>query len=624
MDKRILTHGTLAPLPNAVQLRAGRLTMLYESGFIRYIRNGSNEIIRIINHYMRDHNWNTIPMEIQSEQINIADDSFEIRYTATIRRSNIDFSWSCTIMGHSDETISFSIDGQANSEFQRNRLGFTVLLPTENLRGQTCRITDPEGLTHESLFPDAISPHQPFLNIQSMAWSPSSGLQATMTFSGDVFEMEDQRNWMDASHKVYCTPLAHGFPKTVKPGERISQAIHIKVFGDLHEQPKRADAVTFSIDSFKGSKLPRIGIPLSDIAMNDMQTDLIRRLSPDFVSVVIKRMEDLARIPAALKLSRPLEIVLFPEIVTIEEVAPVLKSYAQSISHIVILVEGKRAADRPFVDRYVPILRKHLPKVTLGSGTDAFFTELNRNPTPAQSLDFLSFSVNPQTHASDLRTMTENLVAHRDVVESCRLLSGGRGVRVGPVTLKMRWNPDATSKEEVTPLTLPSNVDSRQLSLYAAGWTLGSLKYLTEAGADIVTYYEAVGWRGLVSHQEQPWPQAYGLDHDQVYPVYLMLRLLMLQSTSTVLPLHSTDPLAMDGMAFRMDGKRLVILANYTADELSVVMPQGFEPTGIQVVGGENVGELLTRPHDFPMTTDFHDSRFPIPPFGFVVLEGKE
>ena len=119
---------------------------------------------------------------------------------------------------------------------------------------------------------------------------------------------------------------------------------------------------------------------------------------------------------------------------------PVLKQHAAHIAQVVILVEGKRSTDGRFLNAWMPYLRKTLPKARIGSGTDAFFTELNRNPTPPDAVDFLSFSVNPQTHATDLRTMTENLVAHRDVVDTCRVLSAGRDVRVGPVTLRMRWN----------------------------------------------------------------------------------------------------------------------------------------------------------------------------------------
>ena len=48
--------------------------------------------------------------------------------------------------------------------------------------------------------------------------------------TGDVFEMEDQRNWTDASFKTYCTPLRQPFPATrplqsrLKPSNRAARS----------------------------------------------------------------------------------------------------------------------------------------------------------------------------------------------------------------------------------------------------------------------------------------------------------------------------------------------------------------------------------------------------------------
>lgn len=624
MDTRILTHGSLSPLPEGVELRAGRLTVMYESGFLRYVANGRHEVVRMINHYLRDQNWSTLHMHIHAEQIETTADSFLISYSASIKHSDIFFSWKCTITGNADESLLFEIEGEAHTDFKTNRLGFTVLLPTEPLRGQTCRVTHPDNNTDEWLFPDKISPHQPFLDIQSMAWSPASGLQAAITFGGDIFEMEDQRNWMDASHKVYCTPLSRGFPKQMKKGDRIVQSVHLKVFGDLLQEDVGDEAVSFSIENMKGMQLPAVGIPLSDVTVTPQQRECMTALAPDFVSVTIKELQDIdRRIPEALQLNRPLEIKLFPGTSAAGDLVLALKAFALNIVQVVVLVEGKRSTDAVLVDALVPLLRKHLPKAKIGSGTDAFFTELNRSPTPASSLDFLSFSVNPQTHASDLRTMTENLVAHRDVVESCRALSGGRDVRVGPVTLRMRWNPDATSDEKPIHGALPANVDERQLSLYAAGWTLGSLKYLTNSGARSVTYYELAGWRGLMAHPEQPWPEHFNVHDEQPYPVYLMLRFLLSQRGAAALPLTSTDALKLDGMAFRHEREMTVILANYTRDSLLVAVPLGLNATKLLIVGSENVMKLLMLP-DLPVPQTFGRDTFSIPPFGFAVMTVEE
>ena len=56
---------------------------------------------------------------------------------------------------------------------------------------------------------------------------------------------------------------------------------------------------------------------------------------------------------------------------------------------------------------------------------------------------------------------------------------GGRPVIVSPVTFKQRFNAVATGEQpELVPGELPPQVDPRQMSLFGAGWTLGSLHRL--------------------------------------------------------------------------------------------------------------------------------------------------
>jgi hypothetical protein len=90
------------------------------------------------------------------------------------------------------------MDGEARSTFRRNRIGFCILHPAD-CAGVACRVTQVNGAVEETTFPQAISAHQPFFNIQSIAQRVTPTLWAEVQFSGDIFEMEDQRNWTDAS-----------------------------------------------------------------------------------------------------------------------------------------------------------------------------------------------------------------------------------------------------------------------------------------------------------------------------------------------------------------------------------------------------------------------------------------
>ena len=52
---------------------------------------------------------------------------------------------------------------------------------------------------------------------------------------GDTFEMEDQRNWTDASYKTYVRPLALPWPYLIAKGETIDQKVTLTVSGSASE-----------------------------------------------------------------------------------------------------------------------------------------------------------------------------------------------------------------------------------------------------------------------------------------------------------------------------------------------------------------------------------------------------
>ena len=62
------------------------------------------------------------------------------------------------------------------------------------------------------------------------------GVFATVRMEGDAFEMEDHRNWTDASFKTYVRPLALPWPY-VLPAGRSGRAVSD---ADLHGQDAAA------------------------------------------------------------------------------------------------------------------------------------------------------------------------------------------------------------------------------------------------------------------------------------------------------------------------------------------------------------------------------------------------
>lgn len=624
MHPLIQLYGSTSPLPESVQLRAGKIELLYESGFLRYIKSGETEILRMINYRIRDENWNTIPMTIIVEKIDHDEASFNIQYTALCHHGNIQFQWNCRIRGREDSTITFDIEGEALQPFKRNRLGFNVLHPIETCSGNECVIMHDVNTKETLRFPKNISPHQPFLDIVGMEWKPAEGIEAELKFEGDIFETEDQRNWSDASFKTYCTPLSKPFPVLVEKGEVIGQTIHLSVnHGESAPKPvKRKLAVT--LDKEKVTAFPKVGVPLSDLFHNTQQIQWIKDLQIDFLRVKIDpKVTDIpVLMREALKVNLPLELVLFFEKDSYTKFFDQLLPFRDHIVQIIILPSYESSTDADLISRIVPFLQTMFPKSKIGGGTDAFFTELNRKRTPADALDFLSFSLNPQVHASDIATMTENLAAQADVVKSCARFAKGKGIHVGPVTFKMRKNRNSTSsRANPRPGALPEDVDPRQLSLYGAAWTLGSFKYLAESNVEAITYYETCGWKGLFPHPEQRWPQNFLFLQHGVYPIYTLLKEILRHKESRIIKLISSEPLTFDGIAF-VDhrGNHTIFLANYTPDKHTVLLPAGFKGTSYWSMNNANFAEMTLNPEKTRLYTGKMIVNIELQPFSVTVL----
>jgi len=115
------------------------------------------------------------------------------------------------------------------TRIRTNRAGFVVLHPVA-LAGSALRVQRPDGQTEAGRFPLTISPSQPFRDIAGLIWDVGP-VRATLGFTGDVFEMEDQRNWSDGSFKTYCRPLRLPWPYDLTPGFPVRQGLRLQIAG---------------------------------------------------------------------------------------------------------------------------------------------------------------------------------------------------------------------------------------------------------------------------------------------------------------------------------------------------------------------------------------------------------
>ncbi len=142
------------------------------------------------------------------------------------------------------------------------------------------------------------------------------------------------------------------------------------------------------------------------------------------------------------------------------------------------------------------------------------------------NLDVVNFSLNPQVHSFDDRTLIQNTATQRVIAENVPRLAGRAAVSVSPVTLRPRFNPNATDPaSDVSNTALPSSVDARQRTWFAAAWTALSLAGLASPGTiDSVTYFETTGWRGVMETSAGSMdPVNFPSEPGQTYPVFDVL-----------------------------------------------------------------------------------------------------
>ncbi len=485
-------------------LQAGPVRVRYENGFLRYLSIDGVEIVRMIYFAIRNSDWLTAGKTITDEQISQTDDTFAIRYNWQTDDLGIQMAGTMQLIGDANGTISVDFQGEARNSFLKNRVGLCVLHPLKDVTGQPCQIINTNGQQMDGRFPEHISPYQPFLSIQTIRWQPASGHDVQLTFQGEVFEMEDQRNWTDASFKTYSTPLHLPFPAPMAVGDTVGHQVVFSIVGQniAANQP----GSSAQINTVGLMQQPRIGFgqradgqPLTESEAAQLRELRLSYLRADVFLTTTDWQPRLTNALADVRLlGADLELALFFGDNSTDELAMLLDWLAPSqptIDSVLLFDAATLITSDVLLRQVVPTLRTALPTVLIGGGSDGNFAEFNRNSFDYQRVDFVTYAITPQVHAFDDLTLLENIEGQTHTVNTAKYLTGGKPVHISPITLLPRYTTVANSAtERLTPA-----VDPRQATAFCADWTHQSLHALTVAGVSSVTYYETHGPRGLLN-----------------------------------------------------------------------------------------------------------------------------
>lgn len=544
-------------------LRAGPLEVALDGIDLRYVRLGPVELVRRIHVAVRDSLWNTIPGSPSDVDVTVDGDTFVVAFAVQHRADSIDFSWQGRIHGTEDGRIRYEMDGAVGSETLYNRIGICVLHPWREFAGQPFRADTPGGPIAGSLpmlvgrQPFEDGNHQPlFPSMSRLEVALGPDLSVVDEFSGDLFEMEDQRNWSDASFKAYSTPLALGIPHRLQARERISQNVVVS-FAGTPAMTQDAGTPTLDIGADTGIRVPPIGLTVGATQLSNRDVGLLRSLAPAHLrsDVHLRDPAWQSKLANALRLCEQcdaaLEVALFLCAGDdVDELARLLAGV--DVVRVLVLPEGAQTAtpEETTPPSLVTFVRErlNLDGVPVAGGTDMNFCELNRTRPQTVAMDGIFWSINPQAHASDDISLLETPEAQGEQVRAALAFADRKPLYVGPITLAPRSAP----------------LDARQSRRIAAAWTAASVKYLTGAGAAALTYFEAAGPAGVV-------------DEGRRFPVYDVLARACELRGADVLSCEASAPLEVVGLAVRRDGMTSVLSANLTDSPQTVALrgPQG-------------------------------------------------
>lgn len=632
LPHHLLASGESSPEPAVRTLQAGPLEVDYVGGFLRYVRVGGHEIVRMINFAVRDRDWNTVPFRIVDEHIEEHAGCFSIRYRAEFNADSIRYVSDIRFEGGPDGSLLCAFNGNALSSFERNRIGFTVLHPLKGCSGERIDVVHTDGSGETGVFPRLISGVQPFRDIAGFTWR-TANWTARLRFEGDIFEMEDQRNWTDASFKTYCTPLSLPFPVAVNPGDQVRQRVAFELVSGPtggRSGVGGGGEVALSLDS-SARTMPHLGVARSQEvgSLTDKEVTVLRslRFAHYRCELDFRSDEWRARLTSARReaeqIRSALELVLFLRDTADAEalVAAFASNEGQvEVDRLVVLSSEHKTTPSELLAAVVEVLRRGFPRARIGAGTDAFFAELNRQRVSTESVDFLNYSINPQVHAFDRLSLIESLEAQADTVASAKAFAGGAGVQVSPVTFRMRWNPNATSQSANAVDTL-ADVDLRQLSLFGAGWTLGSLAQLAAAGAEAITFFETIGLRGLMQAQAPVAAEHFPAPAGVCYPLYFLFR--ELAGARTFRSVHANAERRVSALLLVNDGRLRLLLANLTQQALRVQLPEGFSTRRCRVLDTTTWARFALTPDAWDNASQpWAGSAVELPAFALTAFDG--
>lgn len=562
MGLQELYFGSDMKSADVMTFECGPVTFLYQNGMIRSVMHGKTELIRRIYMALRDSAWNTIPYTVSKPEIRQNKNNFTLSFNANHLHDNIKFQWNGLIECSKSGIIRFQIQGKSFSAFERNRIGLCLLLPL-SFSGDSVSIVDSNSNVVNGIFPEHISPHQPFTDISKIRGSAPDGTLYELGFEGDIFEMEDQRNWTDASYKIYSTPLSLPIPVMVNENDEISQSVTVMIKSDIQITSDKDIKKRLSIPQERTPflRIPQLGLhdstmdPVSPPAINYLNGLKINHCRYDLLINWETLIPDLQNIAQRCSLYNfPLELAFHCKSLSIQIVDQLINALIIAAIKVYrfCIYDDNKVTSQETLEMIAPLLKLHFPYSMIASGTDFYFVEINRKHPPLTMVDQVCYSANPQVHTFDTISVMENLEGIEETLKHVKTLAGETPAIISPLTLRPRKNPNNPQKD--------GGVDVRQQGLFCASWTAGVILRAASGGASSITLYDIFGDGGIIR-----------VDGSAVFPAYIVLLWLSELSGQPGILCQSTSSIIQGMIIHSPDGDKMLI-ANHSEQSHTVII----------------------------------------------------
>lgn len=550
----VALYGESRPPRQRVEAPAGPIRFVFEDGMIKHVRIGEVELVRRIYFAVRDDGWDTIYPEFSDVEVEITEDTFRAAFNAECRSDTVHYRWRGTITSHADGTITFEASGVPQRDFASNRIGLCLLLSARDLAGQSFELTKVSGAREKGRFSRYMDPKLVGAQFTAIRFQPPAGPRVECAMEGAIFDMEDQRPYMDTTYKAYA-PLPHDYPNALADEER-GQTLTLRLMDD--PAPARASArrgtveepVVVMVEERDAGQVPALGFTLNAMEGEEALTATERdqlaslRLGHLRMAIDLRNASEAARMAAAASVCSGITDTLLLSVTHLTEATVVdLVEHSRPLIQSGLRRLMIEVCDAP--TEMLPIVRLAFAQEKIdvqvgGPGSAAVSSHPQMRSWALAEPDFLCWAGSPAIHQEDDETLVENTLGIALQLESVRQVNDRVRLGMGPFSLDGPW-----PRPRPTP---------RYAGRLAAAWVATAVKHLAEGGAGFATLFDATGPAGLLYRRaafEQP-----GFDEGEPrpYPSGHIAAWLAGQRGRPLAHVTSSAPLRLQAMALTEQG----------------------------------------------------------------------